>query len=422
MKILKNYFKYFVVFLFFLIVLIFFGYNNTDIIWNYGFSHAIRMGEIPYRDFNLISTPLYAFIMSIGLFVYDSYFVFLIEQSLLCTLLLFFFQKMFSKNYLIILFVFCFPIFYTIFPNYNFLVLFHLILLIYLDNNEKNDYLIGVFLGLLILSKHTVGGIIFVCSLISCFDFHKILFVLYLIITKSFHAFLNLSFWGLFDFGQSNNFSSKIYLLIAGIILCHMLLFFKRDFKNKNNYYLLGSFSFVLPICDYFHLNYLIAVYVVILLFYYDNKIPNFQKISFVFIILICIFNVVINYPVYKDLKFSSLDHFEGYITTKKHDNYMNDIALGYSKSKKNYMFSFTNMFFDIATNHQITYFDVPLYGNFGYDGTNSMKRKIDKMHGVYFYINDNDNIQYAKDIYNYVKKTGVYVKSYNGLDIYYKK
>ena len=45
-------------------------------------------------------------------------------------------------------------------------------------------------------------------------------------------------------------------------------------------------------------------------------------------------------------------------------------------------------MIFDIASDHKITYFDVPLYGNFGYDGVNSMNKKIDDMHDVYFYCN----------------------------------
>ena len=35
--------------------------NNMDEIWNYGFSYAIRLGEIPYRDFNMVLPPFYSF-------------------------------------------------------------------------------------------------------------------------------------------------------------------------------------------------------------------------------------------------------------------------------------------------------------------------------------------------------------------------
>lgn len=434
MKFIKKYYKYFIMFFFFLLVLLFFGYNNTDNIWNYGFSHAIRIGEVPYRDFNLISTPLYSFIMSIGLFVYDSYLVFLIEQAFMCTLLFFLFEKMFPKNYLLLLFIFSFPVFYTIFPNYNFMVLFLIILIMLLEEEEKNNYLIGFLLGTLILSKHTVGGIVFLCSLISCFSFSKILkrvlgaciplliFLIYLLSTKSFFAFLDLSIFGLFDFGQSNGFSSSNYLMIAGFIFGHMIWLFKKNYKNKYLYYLLGSFTFVLPICDYFHLNYLISVYAVVLLLLWKDKIPSVQKCSFSLIILVCIFNIFINYPVYQNMTFSSLKHFEGYLTTEPYEKYMKNVVQSYSKPGKRYMFTFSNMFFDITTNHDITYFDVPLYGNFGYKGISKMKKKIDQLHDVYFYIDSHSNIQYAKELYLYIKNKGEKIKSDCGYNIYYLK
>ena len=109
----KNY-KYLLLFLFFLISLIFFGFNNTDIIWNYGMAHAIRIGEIPYKDFNIITTPLYPFIMSIGLFIKDSYIVYLLEQSLLLTVYFYLLDKLLKDKIFILLFIFIFPIFYII--------------------------------------------------------------------------------------------------------------------------------------------------------------------------------------------------------------------------------------------------------------------------------------------------------------------
>ena len=88
-KFFKNYGRY--IFIFILVFLIYewFGYGITYgvPIANYGFSYAIKNGQIPYLDFNTISTPLYAFIMSIGLHVFDNYLMFVIEQSLLVTVM-----------------------------------------------------------------------------------------------------------------------------------------------------------------------------------------------------------------------------------------------------------------------------------------------------------------------------------------------
>ena len=43
-------------------IYMFFGFyiNNGDPMASYGFSHAIKNGQIIYKDFNTISTPLYA--------------------------------------------------------------------------------------------------------------------------------------------------------------------------------------------------------------------------------------------------------------------------------------------------------------------------------------------------------------------------
>ena len=84
---MKKYKISIIVYLILLIIFIFlfsiyFQQSLGDIIWNYSFSHAIRLGEIPYKDFNIISTPLYSFIMSIGLFIYDDILTISIESGI----------------------------------------------------------------------------------------------------------------------------------------------------------------------------------------------------------------------------------------------------------------------------------------------------------------------------------------------------
>ena len=67
-------------FLFFLLALCVFGYHNNqfDSIWNYGYSYAISRGQVPYRDFSMVSTPLYSFVMAIGLVFWSNNLMFLI--------------------------------------------------------------------------------------------------------------------------------------------------------------------------------------------------------------------------------------------------------------------------------------------------------------------------------------------------------
>ena len=37
---------------------------NNDNVWNYGFAYNIASGLIPYRDFNMVTTPLFPLLES----------------------------------------------------------------------------------------------------------------------------------------------------------------------------------------------------------------------------------------------------------------------------------------------------------------------------------------------------------------------
>ena len=68
MEFIKHNFKYIFIFVFTLIGMISTSFS-LDGLWNYGFSYAINLGEIPYNDFNMVVTPLYSFLFSFGLFL-----------------------------------------------------------------------------------------------------------------------------------------------------------------------------------------------------------------------------------------------------------------------------------------------------------------------------------------------------------------
>lgn len=60
-KFIKTNIKYVIVFLIALVALTFFSNLNCyDASWNYGFSYAFYKGEIPFRDFNMITPGFYS--------------------------------------------------------------------------------------------------------------------------------------------------------------------------------------------------------------------------------------------------------------------------------------------------------------------------------------------------------------------------
>ena len=133
---MKKYLKYIIFFFLFLVTILLLGGDNTDNVWNYGVCHALRIGELPYKDYNSIVTPLYQFIMSIGLFIHDSYLMFVIEQSVLCVVFVILLKNLVGYNYIFIVFLMIFPIFYFVFPNYNFLVVLLYTFILYLEREK----------------------------------------------------------------------------------------------------------------------------------------------------------------------------------------------------------------------------------------------------------------------------------------------
>lgn len=236
---MKKWVRYIFIFLFMFCIVEFFGFSNTygDSVNNYMFSHAIVMGEIPYLDFNMVSTPLYAFIMSLGLFLWDNYLMFALEQSLLLTIAFYLLYEVYGKKSYIALLSVCLFAFFAFNATYNFLALFFLIFLIYLEEKfPHKDYFIGFILGCAILSKQTVGVMLVIPTLIFYRrDIRKILrrivgtfipcfiFLIYLLFQKALYPFFDLCLFGLFDFSSKNGFHFSFYFLFSILLFCIQL-------------------------------------------------------------------------------------------------------------------------------------------------------------------------------------------------------
>lgn len=444
MKFIKRNYKYLIIFLFvlFLYVIFFYERCSFDTIWNYGFSHAIRIGEVPYRDFNLISTPLYSFIMSTLLFFKDDIFIFMIEQAILITLLFVVLFKLFKNKAYLFLPLLAIPNLFT--ASYNFLCFFLITLLFYLEKEKKNDYIIGFVLGLLIITKQTIGIPILFLSFLGIRNLKKILkrlsfslipcfiLLLYLLFTNSFSQFINLCFLGLIDFGTKNYDANKMILIISLIIL--LILIFNTLKNNKNiwNYYALGSFFFVFPLFDFYHFLLFLGIVFLLLI----DKIKFSEKfvkiLSLILITELLILNTMFLQNKFNDLQFLKEDHFKLYLLKNYDKKRINNIIKeykSYSKKYQNvYMLDDITMFYDLVSNKKITYFDVLLKGNYGYKGSEKMLLQVKNMHNAIFFIDKDkykklpEKNQLDKEIIKYIitKSEKIdYIENYN---IYYKK
>lgn len=159
--------------------------NNLDEIWNFNFARNIANGLMPYRDFNMLQTPLLS--MTCGGILYlfgQELIVMRILAVILCASIIFLLYKILTtlKINEFICIILLFPIMYmykdyfTIDYNYANILITLLITLLeikYYKNESKiKDILFGTLVGLAILNKQTTGIV-----LATIFIFYKLLII-----------------------------------------------------------------------------------------------------------------------------------------------------------------------------------------------------------------------------------------------------
>ncbi len=441
-KWLKRNLKYFFLFIFFYICIQFvYQSYNMDTYANYAFSYGILKGQIPYNDFNLLIPLFSPFFYSIGLLFSHSSLFFYIEQALLLTLLSAFFFKVLSNKawFLLIIMILPWPIpfVYSLFPGYNFLVFFLFCLLIYYEDKAPN-YIIGLLLGIGIITKQNIGILFLVINLIyNLGKLSKILsrylfalippliFLLYLIFTKSFKSFLNLSILGLFDFTNNNYFSFN-YLLV--IIFLGVLLFFKRK-KNISYFYIIGYLSILYPVLDSYHASFFILASLFVLIYNADSKltIKNMGVFSFIIMLFISVSWSLITFNTIKDIHVYSFVNFPFKLLSKA-DKVNYDKLNKYTKNKPviYLLGQDKNAFLTILNEQEISYYTILNKGNHGFRGEEMMLNKIKNEKNKYFVVDSCSSCyskvaQYMTSLKEYIEKNTQFIKQIGEFKIYYK-
>lgn len=114
--------------------------GNLDELWNFNFANNVEKGLVPYRDFNMVQTPLLPMINAIFLAVFGNELIVMrILGCLLCAGILFIFYKILNllkANKGISLFA-VMALFYLLKDyfcmDYNFAVLFVALIIIYIE-------------------------------------------------------------------------------------------------------------------------------------------------------------------------------------------------------------------------------------------------------------------------------------------------
>ncbi len=440
----KPFIKYFLVFFFFLYWSLIVQPISLDEIWNYGFSHNIYKGLIVYRDFNMVMTPLYSMLMSMFFLLFgSSMLVMHTVNSVMLTGMIYLIERIIKKKYNIGIFLILliFPM-SLVFPSYNIFLLMLFILIICLEKERRNDYLIGFILGFFILTKQSVGvfvtlvGLLYVIKskdrflkrLVGCFV-PCFCFLIYLILSNSLLSFLDLCFFGLLDFGKSNG-SSFNYLLVFGIFLLFLNIYL--IYKNKGNiyyFYLLSFFSIMIPLFDLYHV--LIFVFSFIFIYLVENNVLFKCKylninlfiwgffFGIIFISSFYRFSDKVYFP-------NEINHFEYRMVNDKYLNYsemINGRYLEYRELGYRVVFlSADGYYFKLINDEEIDYLDLINSGNWGYDGSRKLVDEVRTCNNCIFFLDEDEigkNKQTDQKLLKYVQKNGCIKEKFGNYKVY---
>ena len=352
---------------------------SSDEIWEYGYGYNIANGLIPYRDFNMVVTPLYPYLVAIFIKVFGPYlFSAVILNAFLLTATIFVMYKLVGK-YAIVLFPFLlfFP-----YPTYNNLALFLFVLFIYVKTIKISDdrqlILKALILAALFLTKQSVGGVLFLVELFLTKEKRKYIFVfmapivlvmVYLLMNNALYQFIDYTILGLFDFGTRNG-NVNVFMGIT-IFLCLVLIILYRKYKKVDILYALSYQIMAFPIFDMYHMHMGMIAFLLILFLLYSDTLFNFViYFGFIFFLVVAfILNRGESYIV-KTNNFMCGRRVYTYSGYNMIINETSRIINTYGKSYDQiYNLTRYSYLVKLYRDEKITKFDMTLNGNMGYKG-----------------------------------------------------
>lgn len=392
---------------------LFFVNSTSDEIWSYGFCSNVALGLVPYRDFNMIITPLFALVGSLFIKIFGEYLlvIHIFGALYIALIMVFIFRRLKWKA--LICYVYILIYYY---PTYNtFLLVFIFTILWLVWEKRDRDIFIGVLVGLCFLTKQTVGLMLLIpgiyyaknrVKVMAVFLVPIILCSIYLIYNGAFWQFIDYCFLGMFSFGEKNFLGS--FLILEVLIILYLVIRLKKsNCQDKECFYVLMFQIISLPICDSVHFFYALSPVV----YYFLSREGNYKRILYVatFGIVYLIGGVNIGNSIVDDrdnfmyLRNADLDLLEMEEQVKVIEKY---------EEQFDYVFYILDeaYFLKLYRGVLINKFDLLNNGNFGYDGVNRYISEIDDLCSanscgflVAYWYYDGVKGQLSKEIFNYV-------------------
>ena len=429
------------------------GLGYMDELFNFMGARNIAFGLLPYKDFNIISTPLSFFVNSLVLLIKPTLFVFRILFFIYYLVIIFLLDKIIKllKVSLFFKYFSVFIISYLLlsgYLDYNFIQLILILLLIYLSlkninyKDKKLNIVIPIIAGFTVINKQSTGLMICFVTIFLMFLNDKknwkfilkeigfmlipiVLFLIYLLLSDSLFYFFDLSILGITTFSNKfiNHFCA-IVLISAYISMTILLILYKERKFTILYWYAIASLFVVVPILDVVHFNLAFVILLVLITYILDKKFGKlFDNYILLFSIVIVIMISGINnvYSYFSSYRIQSGIYKNIPVTLRLRGNVENvsQFILKESKEHNVYIADFTSPLYNLNINRYTKYFDLFMNGNFGVSGEKEIYNIIDEKNQIILIDRRESNWQCPKRIINYVKNNYNKCGMINQFDIY---
>ena len=214
-----------------------------DELFNYGFAKNILDGLIPYKDFNMIIPPLFAYMTAFILKIFGKKLLIyhILTAFIIIGITYVSAKKIGKMSFIIYLLLLIYPYTgYNMFSLFLFFILLNFIILNQKSENKKIFYLEPIIISLIILTKHTLGllvipSLIYSKNRLKTFLIYIISFlilVLYLAINNNIFEFIDYTILGMFSFTNKNGTSINFLLIVEFLIIGYLIYKLKKP-KSK---------------------------------------------------------------------------------------------------------------------------------------------------------------------------------------------
>ena len=317
-------------------------------------------------------------------------------------------------------------------PSYNLLCLLLLFILMIMEDKKQNDYIIGIFLGLVFLTKSSMG-LLSLASIYYIKDIKKILkriigflipniiIIIYFIKEKIILNYLNYAFGSLISFGKDNlNQSIGMILSIAIIIYLIYTYYKKKDIKIL---YILFFQIMSYPIFNGVHIIYsIIPVVFYIVLNNKNNIYIEYRKYLSITLVVPLLLTIIQLNTINMDYGSYSLKYK---LIETKYIIGANNIKNSLDNLDNTYFIMYEAYYDKLLLNIKINPYDLLLTGNLGYNGENRVIKYFDSLPPNTKFILQKKYIgggQLSKKVYDHIKNNYTLYKTFAIYEVYTRK